>query len=38
VGLLKDVETRWSSTFLMIDRVLELYLASFDGSLTVDIF
>lgn len=28
VGLLKDVETRWSSTFLMIDRVLELYLVS----------
>lgn len=24
VGLLKDVETRWSSTFLMIDRVIEL--------------
>ncbi|KAF9032317.1 hypothetical protein BDZ89DRAFT_907149, partial [Hymenopellis radicata] len=24
--LLKDVDTRWSSTFLMIDRVLELYL------------
>lgn len=23
--LLKDVETRWSSTFLMIDRMLELY-------------
>lgn len=23
--LLRDVETRWSSTFLMIDRVLELY-------------
>jgi hypothetical protein len=28
VGLLKDVDTRWSSTFLMIDRVLELYLVS----------
>ncbi|KAJ6602746.1 ribonuclease H-like domain-containing protein, partial [Mycena vulgaris] len=27
VGLLKDVETRWSATFLMIDRVLEQYLA-----------
>ncbi|KAJ7702895.1 hypothetical protein B0H16DRAFT_1347354 [Mycena metata] len=27
VGLLKDVETRWSTTFLMIDRVLEQYLA-----------
>jgi hypothetical protein len=26
VGLLKDVDTRWSSTFLMIDRVLELHL------------
>ncbi|KAJ7679980.1 hypothetical protein B0H17DRAFT_943665, partial [Mycena rosella] len=25
VGLLKDVDTRWSSIFLMIDRVLELY-------------
>ncbi|KAJ2918846.1 hypothetical protein MD484_g1605, partial [Candolleomyces efflorescens] len=24
VGLLRDVDTRWSSTFLMIDRVLEL--------------
>lgn len=24
VGLLKDVDTRWSSTFFMIDRVLEL--------------
>ncbi|KAF5332789.1 hypothetical protein D9611_005171 [Ephemerocybe angulata] len=24
VGLLKDVDTRWSSTFLMIDRVLEM--------------
>jgi hypothetical protein len=28
VGLLKDVDTRWSSTFLMIDWVLELYLMS----------
>jgi len=28
VGLLKDVDTRWSLTFLMIDRVLELYLVS----------
>ncbi|KAJ7790430.1 hypothetical protein B0H14DRAFT_2396434 [Mycena olivaceomarginata] len=27
VGLLKDVETRWSATFLMGDRVLEQYLA-----------
>ncbi|KAJ7334845.1 hypothetical protein DFH08DRAFT_706987 [Mycena albidolilacea] len=27
VGLLKDVETRWSATFLMIDRVLEQYQA-----------
>ncbi|KAJ7790838.1 hypothetical protein B0H14DRAFT_2396133, partial [Mycena olivaceomarginata] len=27
VGLLKDVETRWSATFLMVDRVLEQYLA-----------
>ncbi|KAJ7604850.1 ribonuclease H-like domain-containing protein, partial [Roridomyces roridus] len=27
VGLLKDVDTRWSSTFLMIDRLLEQYPA-----------
>ncbi|KAJ7468180.1 hypothetical protein FB451DRAFT_1039951 [Mycena latifolia] len=27
VGLLKDVDTRWSSIFLMIDRVPELYQA-----------
>ncbi|KAL1741277.1 hypothetical protein HDZ31DRAFT_14088, partial [Schizophyllum fasciatum] len=27
VGLLKDVDTRWSSTLIMIDRLLELYLA-----------
>ncbi|KAF7330238.1 putative AC transposase [Mycena venus] len=27
VGLLKDVETRWSATFLMIDRLLEQHLA-----------
>ncbi|KAJ6495737.1 hypothetical protein C8R47DRAFT_973665, partial [Mycena vitilis] len=27
VGLLKDVDTRWSATFLMIDRLLEQYLA-----------
>ncbi|KAJ6576095.1 hypothetical protein DFH09DRAFT_915101 [Mycena vulgaris] len=27
VGLLKDVETRWSATFLMLDRVLEQYQA-----------
>ncbi|KAJ6565157.1 hypothetical protein DFH09DRAFT_868743, partial [Mycena vulgaris] len=27
VGLLKDVEARWSAMFLMIDRVLEQYLA-----------
>ncbi len=26
--LLKDVDTRWSSTFLMIDRLLELNLVS----------
>ncbi|KAJ3925110.1 MAG: hypothetical protein NXY57DRAFT_907468 [Lentinula lateritia] len=26
VELLKDVDTRWSSTFLMIDRLLELWL------------
>ncbi|KAJ7818482.1 hypothetical protein B0H14DRAFT_3089486 [Mycena olivaceomarginata] len=26
VGLLKDVDTRWSATFLMIDRILEQYL------------
>lgn len=24
-ALLQDVDTRWSSTFIMIDRVLELY-------------
>ena len=29
VGLLKDVETRWSATFLMIDRLLEQYLVCF---------
>ena len=29
VGLLKDVDTRWSSTFRMIDRFLETYLVSF---------
>lgn len=29
VGLLKDVETRWSATFLMVDRVLEQYLVSY---------
>lgn len=28
VGLLKDVDTRWSSTFHMIDRFLETYLVS----------
>jgi hypothetical protein len=28
VGLLKDVDTRWSSTFRMIDRFLETYLVS----------
>ncbi|KAJ6614513.1 ribonuclease H-like domain-containing protein, partial [Mycena sp. CBHHK59/15] len=27
VTLLKDVDTRWSATFLMIDRLLEQYLA-----------
>jgi hypothetical protein len=27
--LLRDVATRWSSTFFMIDRVLELYQACF---------
>ncbi|TEB10196.1 hypothetical protein FA13DRAFT_1653250, partial [Coprinellus micaceus] len=27
VGLLKDVDTRWSSTFFMVDRVIELRLA-----------
>ena len=26
VGLLKDVDTRWSATFLMIDSLLEQYL------------
>jgi hypothetical protein len=31
VGLLKDVETRWSATFLMIDRVLEQYQVSFSS-------
>lgn len=29
VALLQDVETRWSSTFLMMDRVLELYPVCF---------
>lgn len=33
VGLLRDVETRWSSLFFMIDRVLELNLAG-DGLLS----
>lgn len=28
VNLLRDVDTRWSSTFLMIDRLLELYPVS----------
>lgn len=28
IVLLRDVDTRWSSTFLMIDRVLELHLVS----------
>ena len=28
VVLLKDMDVRWSSTFLMIDRVLELYPVS----------
>lgn len=28
VQLLRDCETRWSSTFNMIDRVLELYVVS----------
>ncbi|TRM55131.1 hypothetical protein BD626DRAFT_420481, partial [Schizophyllum amplum] len=27
VRLLRDVETRWSSTYIMIDRLLELYIA-----------
>ncbi|KAL1691530.1 hypothetical protein GGG16DRAFT_53277 [Schizophyllum commune] len=27
VGLLRDVDTRWSSTLVMIDRLLELYMA-----------
>ncbi|KAJ7157079.1 hypothetical protein C8R46DRAFT_873629, partial [Mycena filopes] len=35
VGLLKDVDTRWSSIFLMIDRVLELYQA-IDAFLALD--
>ncbi|KAJ3924315.1 MAG: hypothetical protein NXY57DRAFT_908147, partial [Lentinula lateritia] len=26
VALLKDVDTRWSSTFLMIDQLIELWL------------
>ncbi|KAL1738946.1 ribonuclease H-like domain-containing protein, partial [Schizophyllum fasciatum] len=26
VGLLRDVDTRWSSTLIMIDRLLELYM------------
>lgn len=29
VVLLRDMDVRWSSTFLMIDRVLELYPVSF---------
>jgi hypothetical protein len=29
VQLLRDVDTRWSSLFGMIDRVIELYQASF---------
>ncbi|KAJ6548091.1 hypothetical protein B0H10DRAFT_1851448, partial [Mycena sp. CBHHK59/15] len=35
VGLLKDVDTRWSSIFLMVDRVLELYQA-IDALLNLD--
>ncbi|KAJ7702754.1 hypothetical protein B0H17DRAFT_923085, partial [Mycena rosella] len=35
VGLLKDVDTRWSSIFSMIDRVLELYQA-IDALLSLD--
>lgn len=29
VGLLKDVDTRWSSLFKMIDRFLEMYPVRF---------
>ena len=32
VVLLKDMDVRWSSTFLMIDRVLELYPVSCNHS------
>ncbi|KAJ6506004.1 hypothetical protein DFH09DRAFT_943442, partial [Mycena vulgaris] len=35
VGLLKDVDTRWSSIFLMVDRLLELYQA-IDALLNLD--
>lgn len=33
VQLLRDCDTRWSSTFNMIDRVLELYIVSPFASL-----
>ncbi|KAJ6613731.1 hypothetical protein B0H10DRAFT_1804899 [Mycena sp. CBHHK59/15] len=29
VGLLRDVDTCWSSIFSMIDRIIELYLVHF---------
>ena len=33
--LLRDVDTRWSSIFLMVERVLDLYPVSFFVSLTL---
>ncbi|KAF8959750.1 ribonuclease H-like domain-containing protein, partial [Flammula alnicola] len=36
VQLLRDCETRWSSTFNMIDRVLELYVAIHDFLLELE--
>ncbi|KAF8965562.1 hypothetical protein BDZ97DRAFT_1658870 [Flammula alnicola] len=36
VQLLRDCETRWSSTFNMIDRVLELYIAIRDFLLDLE--
>ena len=37
VGLLKDVDTRWSSTFGMIHRFLELYPVSLQVSVVMTI-
>lgn len=33
--LLRDVDTRWSSTFLMIDRALELRNVSFNAYIYI---